>query len=236
MSRKTLEDALSDRNNSFNAVRLLAAAAVFVTHIFLIAPIGSHHQPLDNTAFDLGQLAVNVFFFLSGLMLSRSYALKPHLSTFLAARMLRIFPGLLVCGALTAWVIVPFSTTLPLPEYFSSPSTWLYPLLVPVWFSQTGLPGAFLFGMEPGQINIPLWTVKYELIAYIAFLSVPVLRVFGSRSAMAVLAVSFGILLVISYSTHALDTSLAGSVIRFGFLPSASSCSHCSDFCVQPTQ
>jgi peptidoglycan/LPS O-acetylase OafA/YrhL len=217
MSRRTLEDVLDDRNNSFNAVRLLAAAAVFVSHAFLIVPIGTHHQPLDNTAFDLGQLAVNVFFFLSGLMLSRSYALKPHLGSFIAARLLRIVPGLLVCGAVTAWVIAPFSTSLSLGEHLTNPSTWLYPFLMPVFFNQTDLPGAFLFGMEPGQVNIPLWTIKYELIAYFAFLGIPLLGIFGSRAAMAALALLFGMLVVIGYQTHAFDASFAGSLIRFGF-------------------
>ena len=217
MSRRTLGEVLEDRNNSFNAVRLLAAAAVFISHIFLIVPVGNHHQPLDDTAYDLGQLAVNVFFFLSGLMLSRSYALKPDLSGFIAARALRIFPGLLVCGALIAWLIAPFSTSLSLAEHFTNPATLLYPLLMPVLFSQPHLPGAFLFGMEPGQVNIPLWTIKYELLAYLAFVSIPLLKVFGSRRAMAALSIAFGILLVVSYHTHAFDASMAGSIIRFGF-------------------
>jgi hypothetical protein len=54
MSRRTLGDILEDRHNSFNAVRLLAAGAVFVSHAYLIAPIGQHRQPLGGTAFDLG--------------------------------------------------------------------------------------------------------------------------------------------------------------------------------------
>jgi peptidoglycan/LPS O-acetylase OafA/YrhL len=217
MSRRTLGDVLEDRHNSFNAVRLLAAGAVFVSHAFLIAPIGHHDQPLQATAFDLGQLAVNVFFFLSGLMLSRSFALRPHLASFIAARMLRIFPGLVVCGAFIAWVVAPFSTDLSLTDYFTKPATLLYPLLMPIVFSQAHLPGAFLFGMEPGQVNIPLWTVKYELLAYLSFLAIPLLRIFGSRPAMALLASTFGALLVISYRTHAFDASMAGSLIRFGF-------------------
>lgn len=217
MNRRTLQEVLDDRNNSFNAVRLLAAGAVFISHAFLIVPAGNHHQPLDNTAFDLGQLAVNVFFFLSGLMLSRSYAHRPKIGSFVAARALRIFPGLFVCGALIAWVIAPFSTSLSLAEHFTNPATLLYPLLMPVLFSQPHLPGAFLFGMEPGEVNIPLWTIKYELLAYLAFLSIPLLRIFGSRAGMAALASVFGVLLIIGYRTHAFDGSMAGSLVRFGF-------------------
>ncbi|HEY0031769.1 MAG TPA: acyltransferase [Devosia sp.] len=217
MSRRTLGDILEDRHNSFNAVRLLAAGAVFVSHAYLIAPIGQHRQPLGGTAFDLGQLAVNVFFVLSGLMLSRSFALKPQLGSFVAARLLRIFPGLLVCGAVVAWVIGPLSTNLSIADYFASPATWLYPLLVPFFFSEPGLPGIFQFGKEAGQVNIPLWTVKYELLAYLSFLSIPLLRIFGSRLAIAALVALFGALLIFSYRTHAFDQSLIGSLVRFGF-------------------
>lgn len=72
MPNRTLGDLLESRQNSFNAVRLLAAAAVFVSHSFLLLPFGAHLEPFDGATYNLGQIAVNVFFCLSGLMLSRS--------------------------------------------------------------------------------------------------------------------------------------------------------------------
>jgi peptidoglycan/LPS O-acetylase OafA/YrhL len=217
MGRATLDDILDNRSNSFNAVRLMAALAVFVSHGFLIVPIGNHSEPLDGAAFNLGQIAVNIFFFLSGLMLSRSFALKPHLASFVAARMLRIFPGLVVCGLVTALLVGPLNTTLGLDAYFRDPATVFYPFKVLLQVSRVPLPGVFTFGMEPGEINVPLWTIKYELLAYSAFLAIPILGLFGSRRFAGLAVVLLGGLLIVSGDSHAFDTSLLGSLIRFGF-------------------
>lgn len=217
MQYSSLGAVLEDRNNSFNSVRLLAAAAVFVSHAFLIAPAGWHGEPLDGGAYNLGQISVNVFFFLSGMLLSRSYALKPDLVGFVLARMLRIFPGLVVCGMVTAWIIGALDTTESPLAYFTHKDTLTYPLHILMQFNAAQLPGVFAHGWEPGEVNVPLWTVKFELFAYGAFLLVPLLGLFGSKRFALLLAFAFGALLTVSTATHAFDTTFWGSIIRFGF-------------------
>ncbi|ODT82395.1 MAG: hypothetical protein ABS76_07175 [Pelagibacterium sp. SCN 64-44] len=217
MQHSSLGTILEDRNNGFNGVRLLAATAVFVSHAFLIAPAGWHGEPLDGSAYNLGQISVNVFFFLSGMMLSRSFALKPDLISFIAARLLRIFPGLIACGAATAWIIGAMNTSESLAAYFTDPATLTYPLRVLVQFNVAELQGVFQHGQEPGEINVPLWTVKFELFAYAAFLAIPILGLFGSRLCAVLLTLGFGAMLAVSSVTHAFDTSFWGSIIRFGF-------------------
>lgn len=69
--RLMLGNVVLSEGNSFNAVRLAAAAAVVVSHSY--AMTGTEHisEPLFGpTPYTLGQHAVNVFFVLSGLMLS----------------------------------------------------------------------------------------------------------------------------------------------------------------------
>lgn len=122
-----LSDVLADTNNSFNAVRLLAAFSVVVSHSFLLVIGQTAAEPLSSTPYTLGQHAVNVFFVLSGLMLSRSFALQPNWKTFALARALRIFPGLFICAAVVAWMLGPFGTQLRLAEYFHDGHTLTYP-------------------------------------------------------------------------------------------------------------
>jgi len=217
MQHSSLGAILDDRNNGFNGVRLLAATAVFVSHAFLIAPAGWHGEPLDGSAYNLGQISVNVFFFLSGMMLSRSFALKPDLVSFIAARLLRIFPGLIVCGMVTAWIVGAMNTTQSLAAYFTDPATLSYPLRILVQFNTADLPGVFPHGWEAGEVNVPLWTVKFELFAYGAFLAIPILGLFGSKLCAVLLTLGFGAMLAVSNITHAFDTSFWGSIIRFGF-------------------
>lgn len=217
MSSRSLAEILADRSNSFNAVRLLAAIAVVLSHSYLLLLAGDHSEPFDGAPYNLGQIAVNVFFFLSGLMLSRSYALQPDWRRFALARILRVFPALVICGFVVAWLLGPFATILPVENYFADPRTLLYPFLVPFLFDQASLPGVFQYGFNPGEVNAPLWTVKYELLAYLAFGIAASLGLTRSRWLVPALAAVLGVALSITYAAHTFETSPLGSLLRFGF-------------------
>ncbi len=166
---KTLAVILDPRKNSFNFLRIIAALCVLVSHSFTI-PVGtSGVEPLVSwTPFSLGQHAVNLFFIISGLTLSNSIERNPDIVHYAWARFLRIFPGLFVFGLLFAFVAGPLLTSSQLREYFSDPHTWLYPATVLVQFSRATAPnGIFSHLPIAGDVNNPLWTLKYELIAYV---------------------------------------------------------------------
>lgn len=217
MPNRSLGELLESQQNSFNAVRLFAAAAVFISHSFLLLPFGEHLEPFDGATYNLGQIAVNVFFCLSGLMLSRSYALNRDPVRFAWARAIRIFPGLIVAAMVTAWVIGPLNTTLPLGDYFAAPETLAYPFSVPLLFNTAALPGVFAFGVEPFNINTPLWTVKYELLAYIGFTGFAATGLWPRRHWAVIVTGTLGMVLTITTFTQALEGNPVGSLLRFGF-------------------
>lgn len=66
--------ALDRRSNNFDLLRLIAASTVIFGHSFAISPSGSMLDPvLQILGFDpSGTVAVNFFFFLSGLVLTNS--------------------------------------------------------------------------------------------------------------------------------------------------------------------
>ncbi|MGH8032428.1 MAG: acyltransferase family protein, partial [Luteimonas sp.] len=109
-----------DRQNNFDSVRILAAAAV----------IYGHAHPLTATpdlvffGNTIQSFAVKVFFIVSGYLVARSWASDPQPLRYLAKRGLRIFPGLLLCLALTVLVLGPMVTSLPLAVYFND--AWRY--------------------------------------------------------------------------------------------------------------
>tara|TARA_R100000365_G_scaffold1096_1_gene3957 strand:+ start:1727 stop:2899 length:1173 start_codon:yes stop_codon:yes gene_type:complete len=217
MPNRSLGDLLESRQNSFNAVRLLASAAVFVSHSFLLLPFGAHLEPFDGATYNLGQIAVNVFFCPSGLMLSRSYALNRNPARFAWARTVRIFPGLIAASMVTAWIIGPLNTTLPLGDYFAAPETLAYPFSVPLLFNAAPLPGVFAFGVEPFSISTPLWTIKYELLAYIGFTGFAATGLWPRGRGALIVTPALGIALTVTTFNHALDENIAGSLLRFGF-------------------
>ena len=168
-SSNTLAPFLAPDRNSFNLVRLVAALMVLVSHTVIIKAGTDTVDPLLGlTPFTLGQHAVNAFFFLSGLMLSQSVARRPDIGDYLWARFLRIFPGLFAFGLLLTFVAGPLLSGDSARDYFNDRHTWAYPFAVLVEFAKA-VPPHHIFAQlpYPEEANTPLWTIKYEILAYV---------------------------------------------------------------------
>lgn len=156
------------RDNNFNLLRMIAAQAVLWSHAYPIALGAGTIEPLKlSVGFTLGSLAVYVFFVISGFLIARSWDRRPRTADWIASRVMRLFPALIVVVLLTVLVLGPLVTVLPLPAYFSDPATWSYLLRNMTLASlQYNLPGVFV-GQPAGQvINGSLWTLFYELVCY----------------------------------------------------------------------
>lgn len=178
------------RRNSFDAIRLLAALAVLVSHSFVFAHAG---QPMVGTE-TLGTVAVLVFFGISGYLITQSWEREPRIGRFALKRALRIYPALLVVLALTVLVLGPFVTTLPAGDYFSVAQTWWYGIGRALMLTPHGLPG--VFAHQPGGVNPSLWTLPGEVCAYVA---VAILGAVGAYRRKAVYIVG---LLVVSFAAE----------------------------------
>lgn len=158
----------SSKLNNFDLIRFVAASLVIFSHSYAVTSSGG--DPLSNrTGFiTFGALAVEIFFVASGFLVSRSLILRNDPLSFLLARALRIFPGLAVCCLVTAFVVGPLFTTLPVREYFSNQQTWSYlfgnaSLLSLQW----SLPGVFSNHALPNVVNGSLWTLPTEFKMYV---------------------------------------------------------------------
>jgi peptidoglycan/LPS O-acetylase OafA/YrhL len=165
----TLGRLARGRDNNFNLVRLLAAGLVLVSHSWpLTATPG---EPLERFAgFSLGHLGVDVFFVVSGFLVTGSLLARDSLASFTRARVLRIFPALAVCAFGTALVMGPFVTRLPLARYFTAWGTWRFALQNSVTWPMGvcwELPG--VFAHQPGgpAVNGALWSLPWELTMYV---------------------------------------------------------------------
>ncbi len=217
---KILAPYLAPDRNSFNLVRLLAALTVLVSHTFIIKTGTDTLDPLlGPTPFTLGQHAVNAFFFLSGLMLSQSIERRSDIADYLWARFLRIFPGLFACGLVLAFVAGPLLSGSNVIDYFNDTHTWAYPFAILVQFAKA-VPPHYIFAELPyaGQANSPLWTINYEILAYM------VLAAFsygGWTRRTAVLWAALGLALALFMAEAAVEsvshTSHLYQLGRYGF-------------------
>ena len=166
---RTLADAMAQGYDNFSLLRFLAAALVIFGHSWATAknPSGVTDWIGQQTLVFSGTVAVNIFFWVSGFLITMSYIRRPKFIPFILARVLRIFPALIVCVFLSALVLGSLCTTLPLSEYLHHPDVWRYirgnSLLNDVqWF----LPGVFEANNHKGVVNGSLWTLYGELQMY----------------------------------------------------------------------
>jgi peptidoglycan/LPS O-acetylase OafA/YrhL len=164
----TLGQLARGRDNNFTLVRLLAAAAVLVSHSWPLS--ATPNEPFERFAgFSLGHLGVDVFFVVSGFLVTGSLFSRGTLRSFMRARALRIFPALTVSAFGAAFVIGSIVTTLPLARYLTSRGTWTYAILNSTtwpWGVVWQLPGVF-HGLPAGDaVNGALWSLPWELTMY----------------------------------------------------------------------
>lgn len=166
--RPTLADAWSGGRNHFNLIRLVAAWMVIWSHAWAITGTPGNdpfaHLTLTRSA---GAFAVDVFFVISGFLVAASFE-RHGWRDFLVARVLRIYPALIVCTLLTVFVLGPLLTTAP--DYWRNPTTWRFLVgNATLWRAEFWLPGVFET-LPRTAVNGSLWTLPIEGRLYLALL------------------------------------------------------------------
>jgi len=108
---------------------------------------------------------VGGFFALSGFLVTGSAFRNPDIRIFFANRLLRIVPALSVEVTLSALVLGPIVTTLPLASYFSDPQVLRYFGNIVGLVTYT-LPGVYVDNPWSGIVNGNLWTLPPEFWCY----------------------------------------------------------------------
>jgi peptidoglycan/LPS O-acetylase OafA/YrhL len=130
------------------------------------AGAGLHLGPILTELLRPGLFAlVGMFFALSGFLVTGSSLRNNSVKVFFANRALRILPALSVEVSLSALVLGPLVTILPLSEYFSDFQFFRYfgNIVGHVTFQ---LPGVFAHNPWPNMVNANLWTLPPEFWCY----------------------------------------------------------------------
>ncbi len=166
---KKISDYATNKDNNFNLMRLIAATAVLVSHSFALAIGSSSAEPLGTSlGVTFGSMAVDFFFIISGFLVTGSLLTKKSLLQFAWARILRIYPAILVVVFLSVFVLGIFFTTYPIHSFLSAKQTYAYlfknmTLISGVTYT---LPGVFEVNPYKNSVNGSLWTLPYEVRLY----------------------------------------------------------------------
>jgi peptidoglycan/LPS O-acetylase OafA/YrhL len=217
---KHISDYVSGRDNNFNLIRFLAAGTVVFAHSFIVVTGDRFAGPLvAATGHDLGYHAVNVFFVASGFLIALSWRKTPSLPTFLSARLLRLWPALILCAVVVTFLIGPLLTSLPAGEYLRAAGTWKYlPKVVDLLGADSALPGVATTVPGDGGIDAPLWTLKYEVICYLCLAAFGLMGGFSTPRRFCSLMVPVLMLLALASLTPVAHdaTRPYDHLIRFG--------------------
>ncbi|BBX04060.1 hypothetical protein BST36_25390 [Mycolicibacterium moriokaense] len=192
------------RNNSIGFLRLVAASLVIVGHSIPFGGFGSSDPLMEWTHNQVatGRFPVDVFFILSGFLITASFERTADWRVYAWHRFLRIYPAFLVCIALTGLVVAPI---------FGSGVDLTYILVNAPLIS--GIidvsPGLFTTNPYP-SVNGALWTLPWELRAYLLLGVLGALGLFKRRWLIAaVFVVCWATFVVEIFSYPGLQTSAA---------------------------
>lgn len=163
------EQLLSKSNNNFDFLRLMAAFLVLIGHAPLI--LGQKFYSWDPFKILFGHnmhaFGVVVFFVISGFLVAGSWERRHSVFSYFKARILRIFPGLIVAVLIGTFVLGLLLTTKEPGEYLSSVQTYQYLFNITLLRISYNLPGVFENNPIASSINGSLWSLPYEFCCYI---------------------------------------------------------------------
>lgn len=174
----TLSDLTNNRNNNLDAIRLIAAFFVLFSHSFPLA--GQQEPRVPFYQGNYGELGVNIFFIVSGFLITQSYLRSNDPRKYIWSRVLRIFPALICVILLTGFILGPFVTSLSLKEYFTNILTYKYLLNISLLDFNNLLPGVFDHNFMP-FVDGPLWTLAYEFTFYLVIMFLGIVAILKDK-------------------------------------------------------
>ncbi|HSN18865.1 MAG TPA: acyltransferase [Gammaproteobacteria bacterium] len=166
--------------NNYLLLRLVAALLVIYGHSYAIAHIPRQFDLIQrNLHFTYsGAVGVDIFFVISGFLVTGSYLNRRDWADFMKSRCLRIFPGLMVCMLATVFLLGPVVTSMPALQYLTDPQLYGFLMenltLTSLHFR---LPGVFEH-LPVDSVNGSLWTLPAEFGLYL------LLGIFGAAGTL----------------------------------------------------
>ena len=153
----TAKMSTSMRQNNFDIVRLVLAAIVVLVHCYDLS---------DSPSLAIlphlisSRVAVEGFFAISGFLIFASYDRCSSMTEYFQNRAWRILPGY--------WLSTIFCLAIAFSLGHFHVAKFLFANLTFANFLQPGIPGVFTANPENSAMNGALWTIKIEIMFYIA--------------------------------------------------------------------
>ena len=160
-----------NRLDSLTGVRIFAAVWVMLLHFRTVDDVTTFRYPLIDGLILHGNLGVDLFFVLSGFILSHVYFEQFRnrvrggaYQSFISFRFARLYPVhlvtfLIMMALYVAQLVVAGRSSVEVPQRYSAMSIVQSLTMTHAWWGQDTTP------------NIPAWSISSEWFAYLLFLS-----------------------------------------------------------------
>lgn len=167
----SIKEFLVKDNNNLDFIRIICASLVIVGHSYRLNPNPGQRDLIELlTGFTYsGALAVKIFFFISGMLVTDSLLKRQSIPVFVISRFFRMMPGLLFLLLITTFIVGPIATEYPLGDYFMNTGTYKYIISNFAFITNYTLPGVFRHNNLGQTVNGSLWSLRLEIRCY-AFL------------------------------------------------------------------
>jgi len=201
-SSHQLSQLCQSHDNNLNLIRFLAATCVIFSHSYPLSLGIDIPEPLKKEfGFSAGTLAVDIFFIISGFLITQSAIFRNDWRSFAKSRLLRIYPALLFVIFISTFIIGPLYTSLNITDYISDLRTYSYLLKDSILISgfKSAPPNVFENNPFPLGLNGSLWTLPWEIKMYILL---------GLLAYLARRHLKIGVILIVVISSMVLSFSV----------------------------
>lgn len=201
---KTVSDVLSRDNNNLDLIRIVAAVMVIYGHSFFLANnYGARELLTRFFPFTYsGAVAVKIFFFISGLLVTTSLIRTQSVPKFVVSRFFRIYPAYVVVILITSLILGPLLSSLDLTTYLAGDSLPRYIYGNLQLNVQHVLPGVFSENIYKSAVNGSLWTIYYEVCAYVSILALFAVTGLKNKNITTLVCIIVIILPIFGWNTY----------------------------------
>lgn len=193
-----------------DGLRVVAIIMVILFHYFYLYNGQFYNITIiDKNYFKYGYLGVQLFFIISGFVITLTLTKCSNFLSFIVKRWIRLFPGMIICSVLTFLIISIFDTKNYFPE-----SKRLINLIISNTFVSPSVINP-LFKVKTAYIDPPYWSLWVEIQFYVIIGVIYFLDKINFIRNFLILSVFLATLFFISHETSLLPhkTNLLLSIV-----------------------
>lgn len=214
-----MQTPFDQRENNFDSIRMALAVLVIFSHSYPLSSRAGASEPflpLTHGQANGGRIAVDLFFIISGFLITASYERSRTTWSYMKKRIYRIYPGFIAAMVWCGFVALPLGG-----GHLGAPSVALRAFDFATQTIQLKIfhyAGVFPNNPSPGDLNGSLWSIPYEFWCYIGVVALGVAGVLRSkRFLLALFAVSIAISILFAVYQWTPGGKILGTI--FGYPP-----------------